>query len=191
MSDVQLGLLAPDSADRDATHVAVVPVIASVDMWPGQHCGVLSDGRASPRGAEHIGIVDPFLKDEVKAGQKFFLCLYPRTITGLRHVYVHPVLDAMSEAPKTDREASERWIRDFIARSDCPGYGTLMAAAVGDHDKNYGEGGYLNSKIYDDEYLHFGGSDAHGEIPDEFWHHVEVVTGRKPPVRAKYFSCSC
>jgi hypothetical protein len=42
-----------------------------------------------------------------------------------------------------------------------------------------------------DEYLHFDGEDAHGEIPDEFWTHLEVVTGERPPYRPKYFSCSC
>lgn len=42
-----------------------------------------------------------------------------------------------------------------------------------------------------DEYLHFNGRDAHGEIPDEFWTHLEIATGKKPPHKPKYFSCSC
>ena len=35
--------------------------------------------------------------------------------------------------------------------------------------------------------------DAHGDIPEEFWGHVENVLGRKIPARrrAKYFTCSC
>jgi hypothetical protein len=42
-------------------------------------------------------------------------------------------------------------------------------------------------------YLNFVGRDAHGEIPPEFWDHVEVVTEKKIPTnkRASYFSCGC
>ena len=44
---------------------------------------------------------------------------------------------------------------------------------------------------FEDEYLFFSGSDAHGEIPAEFWMHVENVLGRKFENHPTYFSCSC
>ena len=49
-----------------------------------------------------------------------------------------------------------------------------------------------NNNAWDDEYLHFNDTDAHGEIPDEFWIMAEIVLGR--PIKGKkpsYFSCSC
>lgn len=181
MSDVQLGFLAPEDAGRDATHVAVVPMIAADDLRPGTHVAPLGDGTAGS-GKEPIGIVDPFLSGTVKKGERFFLCLYPRTVTGLRHVYKHPVLDSMTDPePKDAKAASEKWLRDFVATSDCPGYEQVIAKALDNQ----------NSRFGDAEYLFFRDQDAHGEIPDAFWDHLEVVTGQKLTQRARAFSCSC
>lgn len=71
-------------------------------------------------------------------------------------------------------------MRDYIANSDCPDYYTVIAKA-------------LNNDSWDDDYLHFSGQDAHGEIAPEFWDHLEIVSGQKIPreQRATYFSCSC
>jgi hypothetical protein len=81
-----IGELCRDDARRDAVHFAVAPVEADSDLRPGEHVGV-SGGRAS-RDATLVGIVDPFF--EVKRGQRFWLFLYPNTITSLRHVWTHP-----------------------------------------------------------------------------------------------------
>lgn len=183
MSDVQLGILAPVNADRDATHVAVVPVVAAHQLMPGVHVGIIEDGRAAVEGEPKIGIVDPFLTSPVDRGQRFYVCLYPRTVTGLRHVYTHPVLDAVEAAVVDQKAASERWLRNFCGSVDCPGYEAVIAKAV-EHGTSGGRWG-------DDEYLHFNGDDAHGEIPPEFWDHAEIVTGKKLTKRATYFSCAC
>jgi len=74
---------------RDAVHVAIAPVIAAECLIAGEHVGLLADGTASTHAA-HIGIVDPFLAVDVMAGQRFWLLLYPGTITDLRHVWTHP-----------------------------------------------------------------------------------------------------
>lgn len=187
MSDVWLGKTPPAGADRDATHVAVVPMVAQEKLKPGTHVGAIGEGKASSFAEEKIGIVDPFLTAPVEYGERFYLCLYPRSVSGLRHVYTHPALDGVDKLKASE---SERWLRDFIAKSDCPGYNTVIAAAVGDHEKNNGNDGY-NYTSNDGEYLHFNGSDAYGEIPPEFWDHVEIVTGKKITKRATYFSCSC
>ncbi len=83
-----LGHLCDDGSARDAVHIAVAPVIATTVLEPGQHVGVV-DGVASKL-AEHIGIVDPYLTYPVLPGQRFWLFLYPNTVTSLRHVWTHP-----------------------------------------------------------------------------------------------------
>lgn len=163
---------------RDAIHLAVEPVTATEKLVPGQHVG--ADGSSKE---PHVGIVDPFLERPVQPGQRYLLVIYPRQITSLRHVWSHPAFagdgqPVLSEADK--KAASEQWLRDFIAGADCPDYHTVIAAAINGGDD-----------AWDDDYLHFEGHDAHGEIPDVFWDHVEIVTGQKPARRAKYFSCNC
>ena len=93
-------LITNDMARRDAIHVAVAPVTAGQRLQPGQHVGLDADRRATS-GYPRIGIVDPFLIDDVEEGQEFWLCLYPNTITGLRHVWTHPAFAARTPVQET------------------------------------------------------------------------------------------
>lgn len=93
-----IGQLCGADARRDAIHFAVAPVEADADLRPGDHVGV-RDGRASRDGAA-VGIVDPFLKGEIKKGQRFWLFLYPNTVTSLRHVWTHPAFTPKLPEPK-------------------------------------------------------------------------------------------
>ena len=77
---------------RDAVHIAVAPVTATESLQPGQHVGLASPGdtdRVGPSDSP-IGIVDPYLTDCVEPGERFWLFLYPGTVTSLRHVWSHP-----------------------------------------------------------------------------------------------------
>ena len=193
-----MGAILPDDAGgRDAVHVAVIPVVAGQILKPCDHVGfktstveIAGEQEAFADGAP-LGIVDPFIKGYVEKGQRFWLYLYPRTITSLRHQWTHPAFpDAkVSEtyAPPASKLASEQWLRAFIKMSDCPDYDTVMKAVTTGKPPEEDDGNYYVDK----EYLHFGGRDAHGEIPPEFWDHVEIVTGQKMKVRPTYFSCSC
>lgn len=179
-----LGTLIDEKQGRDAIHLAVEPMIAGEGcLFPGCPIGIGPDGMAYSKGPKIIGIVDPFLDKDVEQGQRFWMVVYPRTITSLRHVWTHP--DLPNENNHSDesiqKQKSEQWLRNFIARADCPGYETVIAAALNNHGS------------WSEEYLHFNGLDAHGDIPPEFWDHVEIVTGQKIAAgnRAKYFSCSC
>ena len=83
-----VGKLAADDAKRDAIHIAIAPVVASEELTAGQDIGPVGD-RFGPC-AKPIGIVDPFLQTSVAKGERFYLFLYPNTITSLRHVWTHP-----------------------------------------------------------------------------------------------------
>jgi hypothetical protein len=95
MSGPNLGQLITDGdRRRDAIHIAVAPVTAAEALKPGQHVGFAPAGQTEAVGPvdahRYIGIVDPFLKDLVHPGQRFWLFLYPNTVTSLRHVWTHP-----------------------------------------------------------------------------------------------------
>lgn len=169
-----LGQIIDDTQRRDAIHLAVLPQIAVGKLFPGQDIGLV-EGGAGPADT-NLGIVDPFLKATVQPGQRFWMILYPRMVTSLRHVWTHPAFpDAEVSVDTSAKARSEEWLRRFCEQSDCPSYEKTIAAAMD----------------CDEEYLHFDGSDAHGEIPDEFWDNVEIVTGQKVMKRASFFSCSC
>lgn len=93
----KVGSLLDGTEGRDAVHFALAPMTTDEWLKPGQHVGLLDKRRVSSR-APSVGIVDPFLKEPVQPGQRFYLFLYPGTVTGLRHVWTHPAF-----APKPAR----------------------------------------------------------------------------------------
>lgn len=97
----RLGQLIEDGdRRRDAIHIAVAPVTAAERLAPGQHVGFVREGDIERVGPcdRAIGIVDPFLAGAVEPGQRFWLFLYPGTITALRHIWTHPVFASAAAA---------------------------------------------------------------------------------------------
>jgi hypothetical protein len=90
---------------RDAVHVAVAPVTAAERLAPGQHVGFVTPGDTETVGPceQPIGVVDPFLTDDVQPGQRFWLFMYPNTVTSLRHVWTHPAFAPRVPAVKEKR----------------------------------------------------------------------------------------
>lgn len=192
MSEATLGeFTSGQDFQRDAVHVAVIPCVASEDMKPGDRINRSHDGYAKKSPSGH-GIADPFLitkTDVIKSGQQFLMCVLPGTVTGMRHQWQHPDF-ADDRKILCSKEESETWLREYTKTADCPGFDIVVAAAIGeqiDWDSRY----YDQAYEIDDEYFFFGGQDAHGKIPPEFWDHVENYTGKKCPHRAKHWSCSC
>jgi hypothetical protein len=83
----------PERKPSKARPMAVVPATAAYLLLPGQRVCRLPDGQFGTAG-EPVGIVDPFRDDVVRAGEQFWLCLFPGTVTSLRHVWTHPAFQA-------------------------------------------------------------------------------------------------
>jgi hypothetical protein len=173
-----LGTILTKDEKRDAIHLAVIPAKAGCILKAGMYINLVN-GTALPD-SRGLGIVDPFVSGEIKDGQLFWMILKPRIIKSLRHVWSHPDFEDESTniAPngKSQKEISEAWLRNYCANADCPGYEQVIGAAM---------------SCDGDDYIHFDGEDAHGEIPKEFWFHFENVTGVKVKNPPEYFSCSC
>ncbi len=179
MSDIKLGETIRGIQQRDAIHVAVAPVVAAETLQPGQHIGFTELGNTVRVGtqARLIGIVDPFLKRPVGAGEQFYMLLYQNTVTGMRHEWAHP--DFKPVMPQ-DADA-EKWLREFATEVDM----TLdrLLDAAWDYIKN------------DEDYcLSFDTPDLVWESRSDFWKHFEAYTGEKVSGRHKdsmFFRCAC
>jgi hypothetical protein len=90
-----------DRARRDAIHVAVAPARAAHELNPGERVGFVTKGDTEMVGHGILGthgIVDPFLTKPVKAGEWFWLFLYPDTTTSLKHFWSHPLYPKENES---------------------------------------------------------------------------------------------
>lgn len=76
---------------RDAIHVAIAPVTAAHELSPGNSVGRFPDGSfGRTADKDLLGVVDPYLNVNVMSGERFYLFLYPNSVTSLRHVWTHP-----------------------------------------------------------------------------------------------------
>lgn len=94
-SEAKLGTTPTSDDQRDAVHIAIVPVIAGEKLFPGQDVGII-DGGLVGRCTKPIGIVDPFLKQSVQRNERCWLLLYPGSITSIRHDWTHHAFDGDS-----------------------------------------------------------------------------------------------
>lgn len=171
----ELGKLITDEQERDAVHIAIFPAIAGEKLYPGQHVYLLN-GKAVLGAANTLGIVDPFLKEPVYPDTKFWLCVYPNTITSLRHNWTHPAfarpiknLDSDSEQVKE----SKRWLEE-MAEHGYVTYEELLDMA-------------------DKREFRFG-TEMYDYPKEQFWQHYQIVTGQVVGISViedTYFSCSC
>lgn len=186
--EAKLGTIPTGDEGRDAVHTAIVPVRAAERLMRGTPVKLTPDGKALPCLArEAIGVVDPFRADGERAvpeGDWFWLCMYPKTITGLRHVWDHPYFDAR-DVLGNPAEESERWLRQYV-KENCP------------YDADAPDGGYgeFLRHVRQDREIYFHGTDLHDlsdlEDPEDLFRHLSVVLGRR--IDASYFdsfSCSC
>lgn len=208
-----------EGTGRDAIHLAVEPVIAGETLFPGQHIG-LSNGKAYSTCKKKLGIVDPFVIGSVPKGSKFWLVVFPRQITSLRHVWSHP--DFPEESSPADTSTTTKNVllveepivipKAVLETASNPIPVVADAASKKVYDqisekylseewiRNFASKIPLKYEVLMDaaqdwldsgEYLNYG-SLLDGEyVPDEFWDHFEVVTGNKAEGRGNFFTCSC
>lgn len=186
-----LGTIITEAEKRDAIHLAVEPVIAAHTLRPGEDVGFVDGGVGvcdSP-----VGIVDPFLKNAVRKGERFWLVVYPRKITSLRHVWEHPSFPGEVSSPptightKSELDAAAADIAMVSAQNGINEIADDLGVDPGElmqHARSYLKSGqyWSEGERFDGEYL-----------PQKFWDHYEVVTGEKVPEseRGSFFSCSC
>lgn len=196
MSKINLGELAPPDAQRDAIHVAVVPMTASRRLSPGEH--IAADG-----GSENpIGVVDPFIRKAVMSGDRFYLCLYPQTVTDMRHHWSHPAFPSIDERVSVpdsydvcevcwmgDEEEDTGESRRFL-ESVANDMGLSYAVMMEDID-DWIAGGEVKVQHGSEQWR-----DGWDEHKRDFWPHWEAVTGKTRPDMKKLdwdspYSCTC
>lgn len=186
-----LGKIIKTEQQRDAVHIAVVPIEAGVSLEPGRPIKVVGGKAFDALHGEHIGVVDPFLGETVRKGEKFWLFLNPGSITSLRHVWTHPglpeeipvdeVLVRTAKSILQTGEDSYQWL-DRVARNNGMSYDELVNAC--DECLRYG---YFT---FDSDTT----SSNLNEIREEIFDHLEAVSGRRFDRATRdnaYFSCSC
>lgn len=184
-----VGTVLTNPEQRDAIHFAVFAVTAGCTIYPGEHIRFATGSKErvvrvdEDRNEVALGIADPFLKDSVETGEKFWMFLLPNTITSLRHVWEHPSFDPVVDGTAPAKfqpfiSPPEKWLREYAVECDVT-YEELMEAG-----RDYIENG---------NYFSQGGKFEGMGVPDMFWDMFEMV--EKKPVaaesRGSFFSCSC
>ncbi len=182
-----LGTIHSRDEKRDAIHIAVLPVEAGQTLKPGARV-IVTDGiaRAAFTDDSSPGIVDPFLREPVRRGQRFWLLLNPRTIQSLRHVWSHPAFP--DEASSTvDAEPENVAAKAAIH---------AVAVDLGMSDEALMEG----AKTW--LYTHGDGLDglmclstslSYSWDMDAFWKAYALLTSEDVPEekRRAFFTCAC
>lgn len=186
MSNVQLGQKITSAAERDAVHVALIPLVIGKEDY--LHQGSLfrikyGTHNVALRGhtrEDSLGVIDPFLDEYLSEGDRCWGVLFPNMVTGMRHHWFHPAFDNVG-VPKNIHES---WLRDFACRWNFD-WDELMAAAT-DTDEDW-------------RYVVARGTDLHskGELGEDhslFWHHLEAFLDRTFTDEEKDgmgWSCTC
>lgn len=186
-----LGTIIGPNEKRDAIHLAVEPIIADEVLSPGEHVGFTREGHAGSSGVpKYLGIVDPFLSRPVQPGERFWLVVYPRQITSLRHVWTHPEFPETAKRELTEEE--EQKVRNTLLTLD--GWSEKMNQFC-ERERITREELIEHAKAYLDrgDYWCEGGRFESVYVPDEFWDFFEIATGRRVEEsdRRNFFSCSC
>jgi hypothetical protein len=182
--EVKIGQLLTANEQKDAIHIAVAPVTANEEIMPGDEIGFIDSAAGLVGDCDKpIGIADPFLKRAIKKGERFYLFLFPNTVTGMRHEWQHPAFTTAMQASDKAADA-RRWIEQLAENIGDPfdTFDLLMA-----HVQNCIDGG-----SHFTEHGHESMRSIWYENEEQFWKHFETLTGNKKPHKyMSVFCCSC
>lgn len=209
-----LGMIHEYNEHRDAIHLGVEPIEAGESLKASVHIGIGSDGKAysitKNPDIKPVGIVDPFLSVTVKKGERFWLVVYPRAITSLRHVWEHPdfppELATVSATDVGNLNPTEQQMWEANAMVGTPigeAWNYIKQFADELTNNSYEEYNIIvdpmmlldkaleveKGNLFD--HISNGGQFEGAYTSDEFWDAVEILRGVKMTKRDNFFSCSC
>lgn len=168
-----LGTILDNTAKRDAIHLATEPVIADQKLYPGQDVGIDSQGRGSTMNVKLVGIVDPFLKAPVMPGERFWLIVYPRQISTLRHIWSHPDFPEPTSAPVTAPVITQEPVASAVLATAI----RYITGIAEDVDDTYSSVMRTASENEGADEL-FTESNRYIWPDDIFWEHYSTITGK-------------
>jgi len=186
---------------KDATHIALIPCEAAERLLPGQHVSLFR-GKIYTEKGKKVGVVDPYLREPVEKGERFWLFLYQHSIIGLRHEYEHP--DFPNESFKESKLEGGKKISDSqlylnkVAEKLGITYEKLRDLVLGYLDGSDNHGFCLGNDRLDfetgDSRLEFW-NDMCKPSYSLFWEHFEKVEGvsitDEQKDEAYIFRCAC
>jgi len=216
----KLGQLIKEPVERDAVHIAVIPVQAGDDhIIPGEPLKFAWGSRSvvlrctdyDPENA--VGVADPFLftrpnkegpitishpdyreiderPTSIRKGDWFWMFLLPGSVTGMRHHYYCAAIDTPPRMPVNEHED---WLREFAQRWNFD-YDEMISAATSPKPPEEPK------SLWDaQDYICARGQDLHsaGELGDDlrlFWEHIEGLTQQKYSAVHKQhvgWTCTC
>lgn len=170
---INLGKLVDSWQQREAVHIAVVPVLLREGGHkPGDRIGVKEDWVGRYYATEGtVGIIDPFLPPDTRLWEDdvVWMLVMPNTVTGMRHMWEHPAMMA--------KEPSYCWMSEFAKRCGRT-FEEMMQAAT----KFLVEGSLL-----------YGGNELLVDFPSDFWSHYQILTGQVVTEEnpGPFFKCAC
>lgn len=186
MEDLRIGEIITTEQKRDAIHIAIFPAIAGMELKAGQHVGILEGSTLFGKTKKTVGIVDPYLETPVQEGERFWLFIYPNTVTSLKHNWTHPAFE--DEVAKSENKEdifhliksfeSRKWLENF-AEEHGISYDKLVEGA-----NEYLETGEFS--------VHLGTDTPYDHLKD-FWKHFSKVHRVAVPkdFEDNFFTCSC
>lgn len=188
MEPIKLGKLIENEGYRDAIHIAIEPVIAGETLKAGDYIGFNNKGKKEviKNATKLIGIVDPFLSIDLKQGDKFYMLLFPNTITSLRHHWTHPEFE--EQEVELSREESKKWLTQFATDINAS-YNEIIYLG-----KHFYKGNYIKWSVQSGSETDYGGTYAQDywyNNREEFIKHFKNITGLDLTDVNGGFTCGC
>lgn len=177
----KIGTVLESLEPRDAVHIAVFAAPLGVPhSYAGTYVALVGEVLVPCLVENAIGIIDPFIKRRVYQDEVVLVFIMPNTITGLRHVYQHPMLDGVPEPRSLKSEVD--WVTTFATTMNCTYTEFMeMADAYVDHGDCVTLGVELGAAFYE------------GDWPG-FWERYDRITGLesgKSGLDDAFFNCAC